>query len=162
MTFPGILKGMNPTLFLNPGYIGTPSPSNNHGVTSCNSKTKNLTIMYYNVRNLLSQINELRLIAEANSPSSICVVEILLCCDILDAELFVCNYSIVHLDRSHNGGGILMFISANLKFSVLSLCDGLELLSVLLSNEVCKSCITLSQASQLLKPFIIKYYFLIY
>ena len=93
----------------------------------------------------LSKINELRLIVEANSPSVICVVETWLCSDILDAELFVCNCSLVRLDRSRNGSGILTFISANLKFSVLPLCDGLkfELLSVVVSNEVCKSCITL-------------------
>ena len=131
------------------GYFKSFKYTRNHAVTSCNSKTKNITILYYNARSLLPKINELRLIA--NSPSVICLGETRLCFNILDAELFVCNYSLVRLDSSRNGGSILMFISANVKFSVLPLCDGLELLSVVISNEVCKSCITLLQVSQLFK-----------
>ena len=110
---------------------------------SCNSKSKNLTILYYNARSLLPKINELRLIAETNFPSVICVVETWLCSDILDCELFISNYTLVRLYRNRNGGGILMFISANLKFSVLPFCDGLELLSVVVSNELSKFCTTL-------------------
>ena len=70
--------------------------------------------------------------------------------------------SLVCLCRSHKGDGILMFISANLMLSVSPLCDGLELLSVVVSNEVCKSCImhfyrppSSSRLYQILFPYIL-------
>ena len=48
-------------------------------------------------------------------------------------------------DRNRNGGGVLMYISTHLKYTVLPTCEGLELLAVVISNDccTCKSCVLL-------------------
>ena len=45
--------------------------------------------------------------------------------------------------RNRNGGGVLMYISVDLNFSVLPECEGLELLSVAVGKDSYKACISL-------------------
>ena len=57
-----------------------------------------------------------------------------------------CIYlAITSLDwiRNRNGGGVLMYVTSSLHLSVLPKCDGLELLSVSVSNGSRKVCISL-------------------
>ena len=53
------------------------------------------------------------------------------------------SYLLVRLDRNRNGGGVLFYVSTDLHCSVLPKCDGLELLSIVISNGFCKVCISL-------------------
>lgn len=103
----------------------------------------NLNILYYNARSLLPKLSELQLVAKTYSPSIICVTESWLNHEITDNELSIPGYHLVRLDRSRNGGGVVFYVSANLNFSVLPKCDGLELLSIVISNGSCKVCISL-------------------
>ena len=135
-------EGNDPHFLTQTKWLCTPNYINNQRVLACNSKSNNPTILYYNAGSLLPKINELMLLAETNCPSVVCVVETWLWSDILDNELFISNYTLVGLDRNRNRGGILMFISANLKFSVFPFCDGFESPSVVVSNELSKSCIS--------------------
>ena len=94
-------------------------------------------------RSLLPKFNELQLITAATSPSIICITESWLCSDILDSEISLPDYQLVRFDRNRNGGGVLMYISVDLHFSVLSSPVDLELLTVVVSKQLCKACISL-------------------
>ena len=107
----------------------------------CNPKF--LNILYYNARSLLPKLNELQLITEAYSPNVICITESWLCSDIMDSEIFIPGHQLVRLDRNRNGGGVLMYISVGLHFSVLSSPDDLELLTVVVGHESGKACVSL-------------------
>ena len=107
----------------------------------CNTST--LTILYYNARSLLPKHSELQLIAEAYSPSVICITETWLGDNVLDCELPIPNYHIVRFDRNRNGGGVLMFISDDFTYYVLPNCNGLELLTVVVNKESTRACISL-------------------
>ena len=98
-----------------------PISSFTHSVVSESSQLGNnnhLNVLYFNARSLLPKLSELQLIANAYSPSIICIVETWLCPDISDMEVSLPGYHIVHLDRNRNGGRVLMYVSANLQFSV--------------------------------------------
>ena len=115
-----------------------------HSDSSFAYKTYNMfSILYYNAQSLLPKLSELQLIAEAYSPNVICIVETWLNADILDREVSIPGYQIVRLDRNRNGGGVLMYVSCKLQFSVLPCCEGLELLTVIIGAGSCKACISL-------------------
>lgn len=76
--------------------------------------------------------------AIAYSPSIICTTESWLSPEITDTELSIPCYHIVRLDSNHNGGGVVFYV---LHFSVLPKYDGLEILSIVVSNSSCKVCI---------------------
>ena len=54
--------------------------------------------MYYNIRSLLSKVDELRAISEATKPDIICIVETWLDNNIPDNELFLSDYQLFRLD----------------------------------------------------------------
>ena len=116
-------------------------PSHNSSVSEfCNPKF--LNILYFNARSLLQKLTELQLIAMAHLPSVICITESWLCSDIKDNEIYIPGYQVVRLDRNRNGGGVLMYVSVDLHFSVLSNPDNLELLTIAVSLST-KACIFL-------------------
>ena len=107
-----------------------------------------LSIIYFNARSLLPNIDELRAIAEADSPNILCVVESWLSNDISDNELAIDQYQILRPDRDRHGGGVLMYVHCSLSPRVLSAGDhSLELLAVSVSpvgsNSNSKFCISL-------------------
>ena len=53
------------------------------------------------------------------NPDIICIVESWLDPSILDNEISIVNYSLVRLDRSRHGGGVLLYIKDNLPFSII-------------------------------------------
>ena len=117
------------------------------GVSYQNIPTsKSLSIIYFNARSLLPKIDELRAIAEADSPNILCVVESWLSNDISDNELAIDQYQILRLDRDRHGGGVLMYVHCSLSPKVLSAGDhSLELLIVSVSpvGSTSKFCISL-------------------
>ena len=72
------------------------------------------------------------------TPDIVCIVESWLCSDICDSEISLVDYSIVRLDRSRHGGGIILYIKNNLNFDIISHgALGLELIfvSIFLHNN---------------------------
>ena len=61
----------------------------------------------------------------------------------MDNEISIQGYQVVRLDRNRNGGGVLMYVSVDLHFSVLFNPDELELLTIVVSHESGKACISL-------------------
>ena len=115
----------------------------NHTSLPKTHRPKSFSILYFNSRSLLPKLNELHLIAQAYSPSIICISETWLCPDITNCELSVQGYQLVRLDRNRSGGGVLMYISVDFNFYMLPGSEELEILSVVVEKELCKACISL-------------------
>ena len=75
--------------------------------------------MYFNVRSLLPKIDHLRAICRLLSPDIICIVESWLDSTIADTEIFIQGYSIVRLDRSRHGGGVIIFVKSQFTLTPL-------------------------------------------
>ena len=75
--------------------------------------------MYFNVRSLLPKIDHLRAICNLSSPDIICIVESWLDSTIADTEIFIQGYSIVRLDRSRHGGGVIIFVKSQFTLTPL-------------------------------------------
>ena len=76
-------------------------------------------MLYFNVRSLIPKIDNLRILCSLFSPHVICVVESWLDSDIVDSEISIQGYSIIRLDRSRHGGGILIYVSSLFSYSIL-------------------------------------------
>ena len=85
----------------------------NHSTSS-----KYFSILYFNCRSLLPEIDNLSLLCETYNPDFICVVETWLEPNILDNEILISNYVCIRLDRNRHGGGIALYIKQlSLKFT---------------------------------------------
>ena len=78
-------------------------------VVYVNSKSS-VNLLYFSVHSLLPKIDHLRVICSLFSPDIVCIVESWLDDTISDFELSVQGYSIVRLDRSRHGGGVLIYV----------------------------------------------------
>ena len=78
-----------------------------------------LTILYFNVRSLIPKIDNLRILCSIYSPDVICVVESWLDTDIDDSEISIQGYSVIRLDRSRHGGGVLIYVNCLFFYSLL-------------------------------------------
>ena len=88
-----------------------------------------LEIIYFNARSILPKHDELRLLCADSSPRVVCIVETWLDDSVFDNELTISNYCLVRLDRDRDGGGVLLYITNDLSYSVIFM--GPETLSCL-------------------------------
>ena len=70
----------------------------------------NLSVLYFNVRSLIPKIDNLRVICASQNPGFVCIVETWLNSEVDDSEICIQGYSIVRLDRSRHGGGLIVYI----------------------------------------------------
>ena len=106
-------------------------------------KSDTLNILYFNARSVLPKISELQLLTKLHRPSIICIVETWLSQDIPSDDLDIEGYQVVRLDRNRHGGGILFYVSNAITYKMLPQCVGLELLSIAITGNNCKACVTL-------------------
>ena len=85
---------------------------------TCNPRP-NMSILYFNARSLLHNIDDLRIICNTKKPALICIVETWLCSDIHDSEIAITDYTIHRLDRNRHGGGILIYAHSQLDAHIL-------------------------------------------
>ena len=110
------------------------NPAANSVSVSVSPSAPFLTIFTFNAKSLLPKLDELRAVCYNHSYDIICVTETWLSSDILDHELYLPRYSIMHRDRSRHGGGVAIYISNSLPFNTLqTLNPQIELLFVELS-----------------------------
>ena len=69
-----------------------------------------LKILSLNARSLLPKMESLQLLAQAEDLDVICVVEIWLSAEILDAEISLCGYQCFRRDRNRHGGGVVVYV----------------------------------------------------
>ena len=77
-------------------------------------------MLYFSVRSLLHKLDQLRVTCSVFSPDIVCIVESWLDDTISDNEIFVQGYSIVRLDCSRHGGGVLIYVKDLFTCSPLS------------------------------------------
>ena len=73
------------------------------------SKTS-VNLLYFNVHSLLPKIDHFRVICSFFSSDLVCILESWLDDSITDCEISVQSYSIVRLDHSRHGGGVLIYV----------------------------------------------------
>lgn len=76
-------------------------------------------LFHLNCRNIISHIDELRLIFKENLPYFIAVSETWLDASIVDSEISIPGYTVQRRDRGQNrrGGGVALFVLDGLKYS---------------------------------------------
>ena len=78
-----------------------------------------VSVFYFNVRSLLPKIDNLRVICSVYKPCVVCLVETWLDSSIDDVEISIQGYTVVRLDHSRHGGGILIYVSTCLSHSIM-------------------------------------------
>ena len=82
-------------------------------------QTDVFSILYYNARSLLPNIDELRALTLTHMPHLICIVETRLDSNITDREIHIENYDIIRQVRNRQGGGVMFFVIKSLSYNVL-------------------------------------------
>ena len=78
-------------------------------VVYVNSKTS-VKLLYFNVSSLLPKTDHLRVFHSLFSPDIVCIVESWLDHTVSDCEISVQGYSIIRLDCSRHGSGVLIYV----------------------------------------------------
>ena len=81
--------------------------------------SRNLAVLYYNVRSLIPKLDDLHAITEVHNPDVICVVETWLGEEISSAEVSIPDYQLLRLDQNRHSGGELMYARNNLFYYVV-------------------------------------------
>lgn len=81
------------------------------------SFTKGLHIMHLNVRSLFSKLDEIRLMMCNSKVGIVCFSETWLDASISDTEIEIENYVVLRKDRNRSGGGVCVYIRADICFN---------------------------------------------
>ena len=80
---------------------------------------KGLKILHLNVRSLLRNIDEIKLLLTNNVVHIFSINESWLDESVPDTEIYIEGFRVVRKDRNRNGGGVAIYIRNDLKFKVL-------------------------------------------
>ena len=69
---------------------------------------------------MLSKIEELRYIAKSSDAAVIGICESKLDASLLDPEISIDNYKILHCDRNRQGGGVVCYVRNDLSYNTQS------------------------------------------
>ena len=69
---------------------------------------------------MLSKIEELRFIAKSTNAAAIGICESKLDASVLEQEISIDNYKILHCDSNRHGGGVACYIRNDLSYNILS------------------------------------------
>ena len=97
------------------------SNSSSIGVNAPRPSTMHLSIFFFNARSLLPKLDELRGICADVHYDLVIVAESWLSADVLDSEIHIPGFCNVRNDRNRHGGGIVIYISDNINFTILQL-----------------------------------------
>lgn len=93
-----------------------------------------LSIYYANCRSLLPKINEIRGIAMNNRLDIIALTETWLDSEVFDCEVDIPSFRLLRGDRSHQGGGVALYVSESLVVKSYHSHCSLEFLSAAIST----------------------------
>ncbi|XP_064382509.1 uncharacterized protein LOC135331318 [Halichondria panicea] len=96
--------------------------------TSTSAPNENLNIVSLNCRSLLSKIDNLRLLTEAQNPHVVALCETWLDDSISDRELSCEGYFLVRRDRNRQGGGTAAYIREDVPFTIHTSHSSIEFL----------------------------------
>ena len=106
--------------------ITVPSETQSNSDLDTSSSTDNwkvfnkrgLLFIYLNMNSILSNIDELRIIAKKSRSSVIGITESKLDKTVLDKEINIDGYELARSDRNRHGGGVACYIRNNISFNV--------------------------------------------
>ena len=112
-------------LLLLSGDISLNSGPVDQGTLQCSNewnvfKNRGLHVIHLNINSLLSKIEELRFIAKSTNAAIIGICESKLDASVLEQEISIDNYKILHCDRNRHGGGAACYIRNDLSYNILS------------------------------------------
>ena len=81
---------------------------------------RGLHLIHLNINSLLPKIEELRFVAKSTSAAVIGICESKLDASVLDQEISIDNYNILHCDRNRHGRGVACYIRNDLSYNILS------------------------------------------
>ena len=84
-------------------------------------KNRGLHFIHLNINSLLPKIEELRYIAKSTNAAVIGICESKLDASVLDPEISIDNYKILHCDRNRQGGGVACYARNDLSYNTLSI-----------------------------------------
>ena len=83
-------------------------------------KNRGLHFIHLNINSLLPKIDELRYITKSTNAAVIGICESKLDASVLDPEISINNYEILHCDRNRQGGGVACYVRNDLNYNTLS------------------------------------------
>ena len=84
------------------------------------SKQRGLHFLHLNVRSLLPDIDEVRLLFRETNAVCVGITETWLDDTVFDSEIAIDNYSICRKDRNRHGGGVCLYIRSDIAFNINS------------------------------------------
>ena len=103
---------------LNPGPFSNPQLFKQEEWQAFSNR--GLDLIHLNINSLLPKINELRYIAKRTNAAVIGISESKLDSTVLDPEIYIENYEILHFDRNRQGGGVACCIRSNISYKLSS------------------------------------------
>ena len=97
-----------------------------------------MVVLYLNANSLFNKLTELMVLSAAEDVQIICITETWLCCEILDAEVQIPNFTVFREDRADNSryGGSAIYVHNSLQAERLDWFLGLESLAVRIKLDV--------------------------
>ena len=97
-----------------------------------------MKVLYLNANSLFNKLTELMVLSAAEDVQIICITETWLCCEILDAEVQIPNFTVFREDRADNSryGGSAIYVHNSLQAERLDWFLGLESLAVRIKLDV--------------------------
>ena len=113
-SFSQLLLLLSGDISLNPGPVHqyTQQCSNEWNVF----KNRGFHFIHLNINSLLSKIEELRFIAKSTNAAVIDISESKRGASVLEQEISIDNYKILHCDRNRHGAGVACYIRARTVF----------------------------------------------
>ena len=120
------LNSFSQLLLLLSGDISLNTGPVDQGTLQCSDewivfKNRRLHFIHLNINSLLSKIEELRFIAKSTNAAVIGLCESKLDASVLEQEIRIDNYKILHCDRNRHGGGVACYIRNDLSYNILSI-----------------------------------------
>ena len=119
------LNSFSQLLLLPSGNISLTPAAIHQGTLQCWNewnvfKNRGLHFIHLNINSLLPKIEELHFIAKSTNAAVIGICGFKLDASVLEQEIDIDNYKILHCNRNRQGGGVACYIRNDLSYNILS------------------------------------------
>ena len=117
------MNSFSQLLLLLSGNISLTPAAVHQGTLQCSNewnvfKNRGLHYIHLNINSLLPRIEELHFIAKSTNAAIIGIFEPKLDVSVLEQEISIDNYKILHCDRKRQGGGVACYIGNDLSYNL--------------------------------------------
>ena len=96
-------------------------PPHQQKVYTLSLSQSSLSILYFNVRSMLSNLSSLTSSVLLSNPDIVCITDTWLSPDILSSEVGIPGFTLFHADHSRHGGGVAIYSKSSLSPVLLPL-----------------------------------------